>query len=78
MNAEERERYRIAVGLLKEPDGYYSTPSWEGALTSDTGRMEIIGYHSTKKAPALIDWDAVKAEAEAHYKSVLDRKKPTS
>ena len=40
-----REQKRVHAGLLKEPDGYYSTPSIEGAWFSPSGHMEIIGYH---------------------------------
>jgi len=41
---EWREQERVKGGLLKDPDGYYSTPIMEGMLFSPTGRMEIIGY----------------------------------
>jgi len=72
MNAEQRERYRIKAGLLAEPDGYYSFPSLEGSLTSDTGRTEIIGYWPNDTLIPSSNMDDLAKQQHAHYAAFLN------
>ena len=71
MNAEEREIIRVKRGLLKEQSGYYDTPIVEGALTTDTGKPEIIGFMPYVPLQP-VDLEAMRAAMHEMYRRELE------